>query len=156
METLKLSKLQSSIIYLTDKLPGSLTRTKLVKLLYLADRIAVRERGFPVTDINYRRYYYGPYSDEIVKALNYMRGFEILEVMGVSMAGRSFYTYYPGDTPRYRSLNLSPADQTILDRVIEDFGHMPLPELLDVVYDTPEFKATDFGKDIRLATDDRR
>lgn len=144
------SKLESAIAYLVSELPGGLTKTKLVKLLYLADRQAVKERGTPITGIQYQRYYYGPYSEDIQRAIEEMRGYEILEVHGISMLGRSYYKYYPGDTPRFDKLNLSPADQEVLDHIIEEYGSLPLEDLLDKVYNTPEFKVTKFGETIDL------
>jgi len=136
----KFSPLEKCIIHLTAKLEGGLTRTKLIKLLFLADLHYFKKHQSSITGVRYRSYFYGPYSEEIMKAVNRLNGFEIEEYSGSSSEGRGYYIYTLGKNPRNLKINLRPEEKKTLDFVIKDFGDIPLPKLLEYVYSTEAFR----------------
>lgn len=144
--------LEAAIIHFVHRLPGNLTRTKLVKLLYLLDLAHTKQYGESATGVTYRSYYYGPYSPQILDAIRKLDGYEIQEGSGLSFHGRDFYTYSPGHNPRRQMLpRLDPKVQGTLNQVIEQFGRFPLENLLNAVYATQPFKRTTKGSVIRLS-----
>lgn len=112
---------------------SSLTRTKLMKLLYIADREAEVRFDEKISDTNYIRYYYGPYSEEAMNEVESLSSREIRERRGRSSKG-DFYIYEPTRetaTPE----SLAPEEKELIFRVLEEYGGMDTEELVEEVYD---------------------
>lgn len=118
---------------------ATLTRTKLVKLLYLID--VSRAEGFghrTLTGLSWRFLHYGPYAPELGATL------ERLEDRGAIFAGKFGHaTLYRGaqDVP---SPEMWPASIGMsIDRIVDEWAGAELNELLDYVYfhTTPMQKA---------------
>lgn len=146
----KFGALEKCIIYLVGNLQGELTRTKLVKLLFLADLSHFKEKGRSITGVKYHSYFYGPYSEEIMEAINNLNGFEIEEHCGINMEGKEYYIYTLGKNPRYEVVNLVAEEQKTLDSIIQEFGHMRLNDLLEYVYKTEPYRKCQKGEMIDL------
>lgn len=134
------SALEKCIIYLVNNLQRKLTRTKLIKLLFLADLAHYKKHKKSITGVRYYSYFYGPYSEEIMKTINKLNGFEIEEYSRYSSEGKEYYIYTLGKNPRNLRINLGPEEKKTLDLVIKDFGDIPLPKLLEYVYSTEAFR----------------
>jgi uncharacterized phage-associated protein len=119
-----------------------LTRTKLVKLIYLCDLDAVENFNRPLTSVQWKSYYYGPYSSDVVEAADALDGRVIVERVGSQVNGQPFYWYEPvsGRVPQTR---LTQPERDVVDRVLDRFAPLPLSRLLDHVYDTEPFKNVD-------------
>lgn len=112
---------------------GSLTRTKLMKLLYIVDREAEADFGEKISDTNYIRYYYGPYSEEAMNEVESLSSKEIRERRGRSSKG-DFYIYESTrDTADAESL--APEERALITRVLEEYGEMDTEEIVEKVYD---------------------
>jgi hypothetical protein len=152
-------KIHEAVYLLISKLEGSLTRTKIVKLLYLMDLHAEQELGSSITGIQYKRYFYGPFSKKILSAIDKMNGFEIIERNQTSSKGREYYTYELGNQPRFSlkkpSIFFENGDRDeekieIFKSIVKKFGDENTDKILSAVYDTPSFSDTEFGKKIEL------
>jgi hypothetical protein len=131
--------------------PGRpLTRTKLVKYLYLCDLKAVEKQGRPLTAINWQSYYYGPFSSEVIAAAEGCDGRTIVERIGSQANGQPYYWYDPiGRKTGEESLGAD--ERSICDAVLDEFAGLPLPQLLARVYDTEPYKnAAKLGDAISL------
>lgn len=64
-----MKKIEEVIYYISEKIPG-LTRTQMIKLLYLIDRKNYENNGCQLTESQYYMYFYGPYCDEYKNALD--------------------------------------------------------------------------------------
>lgn len=151
MEKTSFSKLEKVIIYIISKLPNDVTRTKLVKLLYLIDLISLKRNKTSITNLIYVSYHYGPYSPKIKEALDILNNFEIQEDLNTSVDGNIFYLYSLGTNSRLKDAPeklLKSEEKAIVDDVLENYGHKSLKSLLDVVYETKAYKNTPLGKDI--------
>jgi uncharacterized phage-associated protein len=144
------SALENCIIYLVDNLQGELTRTKLVKLLFLADLNYYRQKGGSLTEVTYYSYFYGPFSEKIMEAINNLNGFEIEEHCGINPEGKEYYTYAIGKNPRCSEIELVPEGKDVLDSIINQFGYMPLNDLLDYVYKSEPYRKCKKGDVIDL------
>jgi uncharacterized protein YwgA len=147
------TKLDQAIIYLVSELPA-LTRTKLVKLLYLADLTHCTHHRVPLTGVTYFNYYYGPYSDAIKESVNRLNPYEIEESYRTGSDGREYYTYSLGRNPRIKGLDLSKQERETLDKIATKFGSTNLDELLKYVYNTPQYRSSEKGEPINLSSDD--
>ena len=134
-------KLADAIYYLVDKLSIIESRTKLIKLLYLADRSAKERLGRTITGVKYVYHYYGPYSHDIIlKAIDMSANGEITEVFDPV---KNRYIYCKG--VKSRNLEFSSKELEILDEIIENFGKLNTREIKNKVYETEEMKRSKPG-----------
>lgn len=112
---------------------SSLTRTKLMKLLYIADREAEAEFDEKISDTNYIRYYYGPYSEEAMNEVESLSSKEIRERRGRSSKG-DFYIY-DSTMETADAESLAPKEKALISHILEEYGEMDTEELVDKVYD---------------------
>lgn len=61
--------LEKLILYFVVKTKGHITKTQLIKFLYLADLYAVKWTEKQLTDLDWRYYYYGPWHQDIENTL---------------------------------------------------------------------------------------
>jgi uncharacterized phage-associated protein len=145
-------KVRDAVAYVVagfcDRQRAPLTRTKLVKYLYLADLMATKQRGKPVTDLQYRSYYYGPYAPEILDAAENQPQYIAFE-RAVRSDGAPYYAYRPTDA-RPKLDALSGEDRAVIDAVLEHYGDYSLKKLLRTVYETEPFKKTEMLETIDL------
>ena len=133
-------KLADAIYYLVNKLSIE-SRTKLIKLLYLADSLAKKKLGKTITGVKYVYHYYGPYSHDIIlKAIDMSTNGEIIEVFDPV---KNRYIYRKG--VKSRNLELNPKEVEILDEIIENFGKLSIQEIKNRAYDTDEMKRSKPG-----------
>ncbi len=143
------TKLEQAIIYFVNRLYG-LTRTKLVKLLYLADIAHYRRTSTSLTKVTYYSYYYGPYSERIIESIEKLNPYEIEEFYRTSKDGKEYYTYSSGRYPRITKLDLTQEEEKTLDEIITAYGAMNLDDLLKYVYCTPQYRKSRKGETITI------
>lgn len=144
-------KLKAIIFYIVERLPHNITRTKLVKLLYLIDLYYAKVKNRSVTDLTYYSYYFGPYSEQIINAISQLKGYEIEEYSNIGLDGREYYLYKPGMNPRWETPPaLQDEELEVLNQVIDEHGNKSLDEILKYVYNTEPYKNCKKGKPIVL------
>jgi len=145
----KEEKLKAVIFYIVRRLPYNTTRTKLVKLLYLIDLYYAKSKKRSLTGLTYRSYYFGPYSGQIINAINKLKGYEIEEYSNISLDGREYYLYRPGMNPRWEAPpTLKYEEERAIDKVISEHGNKSLDEILKYVYNTAPYKNCKKGRPI--------
>jgi|SRR5579872_652068 len=143
---LAVQKLCKAVEYLVDRWGPVEGRTRLMKLIYLADLDwAVGHGGQPYTEAHYYRWNHGPFSREVLRALEWMDGIEIVEVT-TSWEQGELHRYRSGDRTRLHKVNLDNDFKAILDKVGSQWRHRPLRDLLDHVYTRKQFKDKVFGE----------
>jgi uncharacterized phage-associated protein len=126
-------KLDTMIEYVVSNFSGTaLTRTKLVKLLYLADRESFIDRERQISNIKYIKYHYGPYSQDIVETVKDMDGNEIRELSGYSSNGTFFRYESNGE---YEGTALTRKERDILDQILREYGDARTKQLVETVYE---------------------
>ncbi|MHC5310297.1 Panacea domain-containing protein [Myroides sp. LJL116] len=65
----QIDKIGNTLIYLSNSL-GEMSKTKILKLLYLLDEISIKKSGIPFFNLQYKVWKYGPVSEEIFIDLN--------------------------------------------------------------------------------------
>ena len=138
-------KLCKTLEYLIDHWGPIQGRTRLQKLVYLADQVWAQRHGKPYTEAVYYRWNHGPYSREFLKALEWMDGVELLED-SENIGEGTPYRYSPGLSTRLRTIELDPAFVAVLEEVGQVWRSRPLRELLDHVYADEGFKSREFGE----------
>lgn len=140
---MNLDKLKECLIYFVFRHSRNIQRTKLFKLVYLADLLSYQRRGRTITEVDYISYDYGPWSPLFYTALE--EAPEIAERLGVSSFGDISYTYR-GTVTQYEFKHLASEDVELLKEIDEQWAKRNLRDILNEVYSTPPFKATHFGE----------
>ena len=129
------------------------TRTKLVKLIYLIDERYYRLYGETLTGLSYRYDKYGPNAcdNAIVKIGDSLVGFE-LTMTRETLADGTRYTYLSGKSPRFGPV-LSDRAVGVVEDVLAEYGHLPLARLVAASKTTRPFSNGPAPGDIlRMAT----
>lgn len=115
-------------------------RTKLAKLLFLADFEAVGQGAAPGSGVEWRWRHYGPYSDSL-------RAIETdLELAGIVRSIRTANFYgtlevrlaLAGETPQ---LEIDSQFAEIVERIVSEKGSLSATQLKDLTYQTPPMLA---------------
>jgi len=115
---------------------GNLGRTRLMKLLYLADYEARRFLGHPVSGAKYIWHFFGPYDRRFPSWISRLRDRGVLVETPVAYpSGKEGFLFTPGSKQATQSF--SPVEYEILSYVCRHYSRVDLRELLeDVVYQT--------------------
>jgi hypothetical protein len=140
-------KLCKAIEHLIDRWGPINGRARLTKLIYLADQAWAQQHGSPYTEADYYRWNHGPFSREILQAIEWMDGVEIVED-GEQVAQGAPHRYTPGVSTRLKELELHPEFVRLLDRVGQEWRGRPLRDLLDYVYGDESFSRREFGENL--------
>jgi uncharacterized phage-associated protein len=137
----ELDKLGNAIIFLIENV-GTLSKTKLLKLVYLLDEVSVRRHGIPFFTHNYKLWQLGPVNPELFFALS-NEGSTLLSEY-VSPSESNYLTPNHG----FEDDEFSQNEIEILYWVAEKFGSKSGTELIEYCHrpQTPWFKiATEHG-----------
>ena len=135
------------------ELESTASKTKLLKLLYLADIEHFRKTGSTLTGFDWIFYLYGPWAADFDKALDQLESEALIDVKGwtdTSFEGREIRISDPLDLGKV----IADADEYFrTKRMIDTFAALSTPELLDYVYFSTEpmegaekLKPLDFNK----------
>lgn len=145
------------ILYLIEKLNGVLGRTHLQKLLFLSDLMSVKKFKEQLTKLEYQKYFYGPYSQEVKKYVDYLINSDLIEERVLSFiddSTKKYARYYLKSKISFRDkvLEYFGPDKTILiNEVIQSYGNIGLQSLLDIVYNLQLVKDTEICKPLKIA-----
>lgn len=126
---------------------SELSKTRLTKLVYLADWEAAKHLGRQITDIKWYFHNFGPYVDDVVNVVQSEERFEVLST-------RNHY----GDEKleiglketELLSSGLTPEEIAILDSVIEKTSPMYWNAFIKHVYSTEPIEQSDRYKHLDL------
>lgn len=125
-------------------------RTKLVKLLYFADLYHLELFGSRITEIPYRHYYAGPYSEQVSDAVARLEEKGIfVEREHTTRDGRKAYILSP--TVKTAKIRLVPSAKEIADIVLEEWGPTGASEIEAAAKRTVPFMRAAFNELIDLA-----
>ena len=151
MNNLKVEKISEIIAFVISIFNGEIySKTKLVKLLYLIDVVFARKYKKPFSGINYTSYYYGPYSEDIEKALKLLQDFKYITVEQYQgFDGTNYYRYKLNSMPHFSSL--TEAERSEVKNILLPFVLMDVKDIVQVAYNTKEYKQTDFNNVIQFS-----
>jgi uncharacterized phage-associated protein len=125
-----LDKLIKYFVYATK---GYITKTQLIKFLYLADLYSVKWTGKQLTDLDWRYYQFGPWNEGIDVALNQMNGKEIIQESQYN----AIYIRPVNQAAQADDLDIPLSVKFVLDNIRREWaGSDKLNQLLDYVYST--------------------
>jgi hypothetical protein len=127
------SRFRRALLYVVEAL-GSVSVTKLQKVLYLADLEHFTLTGTTLTGARWVRYTHGPMAKALVPSTQVMDGHEI-EVSTEPVGPHDARVYRPGPAPRFRP-NLAPEEKAALDRILALVGPLSTKEAIALAYNT--------------------
>lgn len=128
------------IYYIIFRLNGVLGKTHLQKMLFLTDLISAKKYNKKITDIEYKKYFHGPYSEEVKKYTDFLITKKMIEMKefsfndGTPRVYNRFYFAKPANVKDFLISKLGSDKMVVVEDVISSFGNMSLKNLLDVVY----------------------
>ena len=127
------SRFRRGLLYVVEML-GSVSVTKLEKILYLADLEHHTLTGTTMTGAQWVRYTYGPMAKALVPSTQVMDGHEI-EVTTEPVGRYDARVYRPGPAPRFRP-NLAAEEREALDRIIALVRPLSTGDAIRLAYNT--------------------
>jgi hypothetical protein len=127
------SRFRRALLYVVEAL-GSVSVTKLEKILYLADLEHHALTGTTLTGARWVRYTYGPMVKALVPSTQLMDGHEV-EVSTEPMGPYDAHVYRPGPAPRFRP-NLASEEKGALDRILALVGPLTTKDAIALAYNT--------------------
>lgn len=127
--------LENLIEYFVYATKGYITKTQLIKFLYLADLYAVKWTDKQLTDLDWRYYYFGPWNEGIEAALNQMNGKQIFQ----ESQGETIFLRLGEGAGNVDDLELPLSLKLMLDNIRREWagaGEDKLKQLLEYVYNT--------------------
>lgn len=131
--TTSITMLDQLIKYFVYETKGYITKTQLVKFIYLADLYAVKWTGKQLTDLDWCYYLYGPWNEDINKTLDRMEGVDVVqETMNDTIYIKPISLEAMG-----KSFEFPTGLQLMLNNIKREWaGPNKLDKLLDYVYST--------------------
>jgi uncharacterized phage-associated protein len=135
----QMSKIGNTIIYFANSIQD-LTKTKLLKLLYILDEFSISNSGIPFLNLQYKVWKYGPVSEDIFVDLSET------PVLLKEFIKKKHDNDNNGFIKPINSFNddeFSDNDIAVLDDVILNFGSKSVSELIDYTHrpNAPWYKA---------------
>lgn len=138
--------LQNAITYLCFKV-RTLSQTKLMKLIYLANMYYMERYGSTLTKATFKHWYYGPYSEKVVSEIEKLCGEGVLKTETYkTRSGR--IAEIPKPNVKNTTVEITDEAMIVLDEVIEDWGDSSTDEIVDFAKTSFPFVGTPFGKNI--------
>jgi len=133
--------LKDVVLYLVSLFPYGAGRTRIMKLLFLVDAEAKKKLGDAITHVDWRRWFYGPFSRDVLEVLD-------------ELVHEGLLAMDPGPEVRYKVLDEPPRlpdeIKDIVDHVVKEYGFLPLRELLRRVYNEYNVEGIDLGEKIEF------
>ena len=138
------SKVRSVVIFFAYRLGGRrpLNAVRIMKLAYLSELKSLERRGKKLTHAMYKNWFYGPYSEEVGRAMERAAP-EVNLTMRVTPQGRTGKFLGPAKS-RVR-VDLSKDELGILEEVADEWGFIDNETLVAQTKQSPPFKWTKRG-----------
>ena len=126
------------ILYIIDNIHLA-TVTSITKFLYLIDLTCVSDGREKVTNINYIRYYYGPYSSSIKDAIDkLLNEKKIVASLRTLASGEPFLEY--NIAPNSKQIEFEDSNKDIIDELLNSLGGLTPSQLTKIAYGTEPMK----------------
>lgn len=121
----QLKKIGNTVVYLSQNIPH-LSKTKLLKLLYILDEISIKKSGLPFLNLKYKVWKFGPVSEELFIDLSSET--KLLE--DYIEKNNEDGVNYIRPIVDFNDDEFSDNDIDLMDSIIEKFGNQTAHELI--------------------------
>jgi hypothetical protein len=126
--------LEDLILYFVSKTSGFITKTQLVKFLYLSDLYSVKWTGKQLTQLDWYYYHYGPWDEEIDSALKRLEGKVVQKP-----EGKTVFIQINDELPEVDDFKFSEGLRLMLENIRKEWAGVTsdkIESLLSYVYST--------------------
>ncbi len=123
----QLEKIGNTVVYIADRIP-QLSKTKLLKLLYILDEISIKKSGIPILNLKYKVWKFGPVSEELFIDLSSEA--TLLE----KFINRDIEGNFIISKVQFNEDQFSENDIELMDFVIEKYGNKTAKELISYTH----------------------
>lgn len=138
-ENIKMSKDQQLIAYLIQSQPG-LSITSLMKLPYLIDLVAMKKLNRKITNISFKRYFYGPFSQTIYEIVEWLLENNLIEASVKYTIDNEYQVYSPTDLLTVDLSGFDQQEQDIINQSLDELGGYGAKILAQIAYATEPMK----------------
>lgn len=125
----QIDKVGNSIIYLSEKIKN-LSKTKVLKLIYILDELSIKKSGIPFFNLKYKVWKFGPVSEEIFIDLSSETTLLKNYIERTSKEGTTIIE----PIAKFNDDEFSDNDIDLLDFVIDTFGNKTSKELVSYTH----------------------
>lgn len=118
-----------------------------MKLIYLADVHHMEKYGKRLTDVPFRHWHYGPYSEVIDQEIELLCGEGIIK-QETYQTRTGYYAEIPKPNVERTTVNMPEEALDIIKEIIEDYGEMNTEQIVKIAKSGPPFADTPFGEEI--------
>lgn len=145
--------IEESLVTLLCYKSSKMSDTRLTKLLYLVDLYHAEIYGHPLTEVKFKRYFYGPWASDISRIKEVLMSKGILrEKRSKTQEGNT--ATVPKPALNQVSVYLSPEAMEVADAVLNDWGNKSTNDIVAYVKTRPPFVMTSFDEEIDFAKAD--
>jgi len=125
----QLEKIGHTIIYLSENI-SQLSKTKLLKLLYILDEISIKKSGLPFINLKYKVWKFGPVSEELFIDLS-----SETKLLGnfIVKNNDEGVNYIQPKIP-FSDAEFTDIEMELLDYVIQKYGNLSAKELINYTH----------------------
>jgi len=124
-------------------------KTKIVKVCYLLESEYFDKTGQKLTDVEYKYYLYGPYSEAIVTSM--MNDRNILHIPQTSMNGNEYDLFKLKETSVISKID--PFALSLIEKWAKIMQQKTYDEMVNLAYSDKNFRKTEKGKVIKFESD---
>ena len=121
----QIDKIGNTIIYLSAKIE-KLSKTKLLKFLYILDELSIKKSGLPFLNLKYKVWKFGPVAEDIFIELSTDIKLFDKYIKKINLDNNSYII----PNQEFSDNEFSDNDIELLDTVIEKFRHYNAEELI--------------------------
>jgi uncharacterized phage-associated protein len=126
----QISKIGNTVVFLAEKIEN-LSKTKILKLLYILDELSIKKSGIPFLNLKYKVWKFGPVSEDIFIDLStsptILKGY--IE-RNLSTEGKTVIT----SLVKFEDDEFSQNDIDLLNIVTSEFGNKTAKELISYTH----------------------
>lgn len=126
----QISKIGNTIVYLSSRI-DKLSKTKLLKLLYILDELSIKQSGIPFLNLSYKTWKFGPVSEEVFVELSTEPTF-LKDYFKRKIDSEDNIFIIPNS--EFCDDEFSKNDFHLLDYVIDQFGTKSAKELISYTH----------------------
>ncbi len=123
----QLDKIGNTVVYLSNKIP-ELSKTKVLKLLYILDEISIKKSGIPILNLKYKVWKFGPVPEELFIDLS-----SEISLLANFIEKTDNGQYIKSKTT-FNDDEFSENDIELIDDVIEKYGNQSAKHLISYTH----------------------
>jgi len=146
-----------SIIYFLVKKSNNLGKTKLMKLIYLADYEFFKQYNKKISNLDYIKWDFGPFSPDIYNCLDYMADSGIITIQKLKSFYklRDYFSFKVEQNYNYRE-NLESNEIDFIEYILSKYDNMEIDDIKNITYKTePMIEAKNKGDLLKFENIDK-